>query len=118
MLDNVQQSSTAYTKIKEKYAKLPKIEPELATDFSKDDKLSKAWAYMANFATQCEISVDDLLDYADRKYRGEHVLHICRGFTEPSITEDMPTFWEHYCLIKNVDLPKIDLYDTFVSCSC
>ena len=133
MLDNVQQPSTAYAKIKEKFAKLSKIEP--ATNIPKYEPeeeeelvqkktyeasdIEAAWEHMRSFASQCEISVNDLMDYGDQKYRGEHVLHICRGFTEPDIAYDMRKFWECYCAIRNVTMPEgFDLDDTFVSCSC
>lgn len=144
MLDNVQQKSPsqAFAKIKEEFAKLPskvvptnleipKYEPPVVDSSEEEEEelaqkktydasdIEAAWDHMRSFASQCEISLQDVMDYADQKYRGEHVLHICRGFTEPDITQEMRKFWECYCAIRNVTMPEgFDLDDTFVSCSC
>lgn len=123
MIDNIQEPGENYRKINEAYKNLPPIEPQ--TNIPKyqapatDDELEAAWDHMKSFASQCEISVQDVMDYADQKYRGEDVLHICRGFNEPDIAHDMETFWKHYCAIRNVTMPEgFDVTDGFVSCSC
>jgi hypothetical protein len=116
----------AYKKIEKAFAEQIKRYENVANDDippykapSTADELESAWNHMKSFASQCEISVQEVMDYADAKYRGEHVLHICRGFTEPDITYEMEDFWKHYCVIRNVTMPEgFDTSEGFVSCSC
>ncbi len=82
--------------------------------FVADKSESEQW--LENFASEVELSYEELLEAADSYIRtGDY--HVCQGFDTPNIVyQESTNFWKHYQTVTGKVLPE-DM-GMFFTCSC